>query len=88
MKEVCQQALDKWGLEKQELILIEEMAELTQALIKNRRNDTNAVHANLVEEIADVEIMLMQLKMGRKIERDVQSWKEYKIKALKQKVLG
>lgn len=46
---------DYYGLEGQELKLIEEMAELTQAIIKGK-------HDHVSEEIADVEIMLEQVK--------------------------
>lgn len=46
---------DNYDLEGQELKLIEEMAELTQAIIKGK-------HDHVSEEIADVEIMLEQVK--------------------------
>lgn len=46
---------DHYGLEGQKLKLIEEMAELTQAILK--RNDEN-----VIEEMADVKFLLMQLE--------------------------
>ena len=46
---------EHYGLEKQKLKAIEEMAELTKALLKDDRE-------NIIEEIADVEIMISQLK--------------------------
>ena len=52
---------DKLGYEKQSMQLIEEMAELTQAINKYRRyNDTKEL-LNLIEELADVNIVLEQV---------------------------
>jgi len=61
---------DEYGYEPQSRQLIEEMAELTQAINKLWREDnygTSCValvkcHNNLVEEIADVQIVIWQLK--------------------------
>lgn len=61
-KEVLEAALHKWGGELQELIAIEEMAELTKALIKRRRMSIAEYdETKIVDEIADVQIMLWQL---------------------------
>lgn len=46
---------DNYGLENQELKLIEEMAELTQAIIKGN-------YDHICEEMCDVEIMLEQVR--------------------------
>lgn len=46
-----------YGRKGQEYKLVEEMAELTQAVIKNDRK-------NIVEEMADVQIVLMQLRLN------------------------
>lgn len=48
---------DHYGLESQLNILQEELAELIQAVSKYRRGDP----AHIIEEIADVEIMLDQV---------------------------
>lgn len=54
---------DTLGYEEQSMQLIEEMAELTQGINKYRRYDKGIKqYENLVEEIADVEIMLEQIK--------------------------
>ena len=50
------------GYEEQSMQLIEEMAELTQGINKHRRYGTFKTHLNVVEEIADVLIMLEQIK--------------------------
>lgn len=55
-------AWETWGLQKQIDMLIEEMAELTQALLKARRQ--GAVFSNDVyEEMADVGICMGQVEM-------------------------
>lgn len=63
---------DYYGKKSQTLKAIEEMAELTQGLLKN-----NVI--NIAEEIADVEIMLIQLKYLLKNEELVDVFKEMKI---------
>ena len=54
-------AIDKFGVNSQEDVAIEEMSELTKAIIKNRRYGTRETEENLLEEMADVYIMLIQL---------------------------
>ena len=59
-----QNALDKWGLAAQAGQTIEECAELIVALQKhiNREPSTETVE-NIVDEIADVEMMLAQMRL-------------------------
>lgn len=52
---------DYYGLRSQMRQLIEEMAELTQVICKAERYDLDTVRDHLVEEIADVEIVLEQV---------------------------
>lgn len=65
MKEAIAEIADTYGLNPQIDIAIEEMAELTKELLKYRRSkesaDAAAVTKNIVEEMADVQIMLLQL---------------------------
>lgn len=57
-----EQAVALFGKEHQILIAIEEMSELTKALVKYLRYGSNPdVLASIQEERADVEIMLNQL---------------------------
>ena len=56
-KAVYALALERFGISAQTDMLIEEMAELTQALLHDRRGRP----ANIPEEIADVQIMLEQI---------------------------
>ena len=52
---------DKLGYEEQSMQLIEEMAELTQAISKYRRYNDIEKLLNLIEELADVSIVLEQV---------------------------
>ena len=63
---VLQEALDTYGIDKQLDILIEEMAELTKAIIKHRRYASRKTYENLCEETADVAIMIEQLYLSTK----------------------
>ena len=53
---------EHYGYEPQSNMLIEEMAELTQAISKYRRDNSKKNFDNIIEEIADVEVILHQIK--------------------------
>ena len=59
-KKVYQAALNKWGADLQTMMAVEEMSELTKEICKIKRGkmDLDA----LADEIADVTIMLEQLR--------------------------
>ena len=59
--EVCREAIARYGKRHQMEKAVEEMAELTKEIMKNLDGAANMAH--LCEEIADVEIMLEQLKL-------------------------
>lgn len=67
---VLKTALVTYGIDMQRAVAIEEMAELTKELVKDKRGQDNLDH--IIEEIADVEIMLAQLKLHYEIGREVQ----------------
>lgn len=83
-KVVYKGAIDKWGEESQIIILFEEMAELQKELSKNLRGNENI--KDIAEEIADVEIMLEQMKLLYDIEQLVEEYKEAKIHRLRERV--
>ena len=58
--EIYKKAIDKWGVDKQLDMLIEEMAELTVALQHLRRGRPGAKD-EVLEELADVNIVLSQV---------------------------
>lgn len=57
------QAIVEYGAEAQTDMMIEEMSELTKALLKHRRKESEETLDNILEEIADVQIMLDQMKL-------------------------
>ena len=61
--ELLQEAVTRWGKESQSFMAIEEMAELTKALSKAYRKFGTEQIVNILEEIADVRIMLDQLQI-------------------------
>lgn len=56
-------AIDWYGSTHQVNMAIEEMAELTQALCKVKRAWSEEAIASIIEEMADVQIMLDQLRL-------------------------
>lgn len=62
-KQVYKRAIEFWGEEAQKSMFYEEFGELLQAMNKYKRDDTDKNYYNIREEIADVEIMLNQLKL-------------------------
>lgn len=85
MQKTYIELISKYGCEHQVVIAIEELAELQKELTKFLRNnvDTN----NLVSEIADVEIMLEQLKLMFNCAKNVENTKYYKIYRTRQRCL-
>lgn len=60
-RDIYTAAVKKYGKEHQLVLCMEEMAELTKELSKNMRGSKNTT--NISEEMADVEIMLEQLRV-------------------------
>lgn len=82
---VYKQASNKWGTKAQIIVAIEEMSELIQALTKHLRTDL--VTDNLAEEIADVEIMIEQLRtIFVELNDKIDSFKKAKIERLAKKI--
>ena len=84
-KGIMLQALSRYGVDAQDDIAIEEMSELTKAIIKNRRYKTFATLENLYEELADVYIMLEQIMMSLEKDR-VQSYVNSKLERLNERL--
>ena len=77
---ICQAALETFGKELQVTVAIEEMSELTKELCKNSRGQEDTTH--IAEEIADVEIMLQQMKMLFDCVGQVETFRRYKLERL------
>lgn len=83
-KDIFDTAITTWGDEAQIDMAIEEMAELTTALLHARRNR----EANVAEEIADVRIMIAQLEIIFKNGDDVERIRKEKIDRLARRLFG
>lgn len=78
--EIFRRALEAFGAQAQMMMAIEEMSELTKEICKNGRGQENATH--IAEEIADVEIMLCQMKMLFDCAGQVETFRRYKLERL------
>lgn len=79
--EVLQRALDNYSSQAQIVMVFEEMSELQKELCKYLRGLGSFEH--IAEEIADVEIMLEQLKMLFCCADDVRDVRRRKVERLK-----
>ena len=69
---IFKQSVDHFGVENQLLKLVEEMAELTQAIIKRKLNPDEPKHFNnLLEELADVNLVMNQLTYADLMESEI-----------------
>lgn len=71
---------DRNGLYVAMDILQEECAELIQAVSKHRRMINSSSYVNLAEEIADVEVMIEQIKYLLGNDDLVLNWKDIKVR--------
>ena len=89
-KLICKRAIDTYGEISQMIKTTEEMGELTRAisrLILQQGESDEQIESNYNEEIADVSIMLEQLKYTRHYKQElVDFWKEEKLKRLERNV--
>lgn len=85
--EILQRAIDRWGVRLQSNQCIQEMAELIVAITKLQQlydaphTEQIAARDNLIEEIADVEIMIDQMKLMYG-EQDIRKQRDYKLQRL------
>ena len=88
-KELYEKAIEKWGNDLQEIIMIEEMSELTKQICKCLRGNSSIENLDkITEEMADVEIMLEQMKIVYKNEDHVREEKKKKLDRLERLVYG
>lgn len=84
-KQMYKKAIDKWGFNSQSIMLMEECAELIQAVSKlHRTGNPNAMY----EEIADVQIMIEQIieYYGEVAEDETVKHYEKKLKRLEERL--
>jgi NTP pyrophosphatase (non-canonical NTP hydrolase) len=89
-KEILLKAINKFGVNKQIGVAIEEMAELIKVLSKysNRLEeyDNEKIRNDIAEEMADVEIMFDQLRLIFNMDYRIDQNKKFKIERLKERV--
>ena len=82
---ILKRALKTWGEEPQMLMVVEEMSELMKEVLKNINRKKDNI-AEIIDETADVEIMLAQLKENYHIFEQVESYKKNKIKKIEERL--
>ena len=84
MNEVLKAAIAHYGEQMQVVVAIEELSELQKELTKLLRGQADERHIN--EEMADVEIMLEQLKLMFGNRAAVTYWEHKKIDRLRKRL--
>lgn len=85
-KAILRNAVDFYGSSVQELKAIEELGELIRAIAKARTCDDeerDTAFENLAEEMADVEIMMEQLKIIHDNRDKINIWRSIKLGRLR-----
>lgn len=82
-RKILSDALNKWGITNQTLMVMEECGELLNVLAKANRN--RASRCEIITELADVSIMIEQMSIFYG-ERDYLIEKERKLKRLKERL--
>lgn len=82
--EIYKAALKRWGPDAQTLMVFEEMSELQKELCKAARGKEN--REQIAEEIADVEIMLEQMKILHNCANAVREYRDIKMVRLEARI--
>lgn len=80
-KAVYENAIAHYGMRSQIGVAVEEMAELTKELARLDRHEGTTL-GKLIDEIADVTIMLEQLRLMFNVNQPVQDRIDYKVERL------
>ena len=91
--EVLEDAINRYGAPAQIDMAIEEMSELTKALLKNRRNYATAtanersrLREAIIEEAADVIVTVVQVIMIYAEPEEIQAAVDFKINRLQERL--
>ena len=86
-KPIYNQAIEHYGVNSQIDIAIEEMSELTKALLKHRRYGTEDTYKDIRDELADVEICLQYIRLIYSIDdKSLEFIKNSKLDRLKKRM--
>ena len=83
-KKVYEEARIRWGGHNQLVVAIEELSELQKEICKYFRHEGST--QNLIEEVADVTIMVEQIIQMFDIEDEVQKVMQEKLQRLKRRL--
>lgn len=83
-RSVFERALEHYGADVQTTVLVEEMAELQKEICKYWRGRPNYDH--IAEELADVSIMIDQMRLLFQCGGAVQGWRLEKVRRLAQRL--
>nr|BDI55055.1 MAG: nucleotide pyrophosphohydrolase, MazG-like [uncultured archaeon] len=83
-----ERAIKLWGIKLQVGVLGEECCELATAVFHYLRGNRPNAITEIIEEIADVEIMIEQIKIGLDLETEVLIKKGQKLRRLKKIIDG
>ena len=93
--EVLQDAIGRYGAPAQIDMAIEEMSELTKAILKNRRNyaaitadERGRLREAIIEEAADVIVTVAQVVMIYAEPEEIQAEVDFKINRLRERLKG
>jgi hypothetical protein len=84
-RKVFEAAIQHYGVEAQQKLVLEEMSELQKEICKMWRGRDNIDH--IAEEVADVEITLDQLKLMLNIEYKVFDFRQQKVQRQVQRLV-
>lgn len=87
-EKLYKKTVDMWGEQSQMMIALEELAELQQAISKWGRarsiEELEPCRQNIIEEIADVEVMIEQIsRMARINSSEVKDFKDKRLDRLR-----
>lgn len=83
-KKIYRAAIDAWGVDAQQWIVVEELGELQTALSQMRRGRIGP--EDVADEIADATIMLEQLQLMLGVEKRVEQGIARKIERLRRRI--
>lgn len=78
-------AIDRFGVDCQIWKAVEEMAELTKEISK-LQNGGGSTRERMVDEIADVTVMMEQLRLLLNVNEEVQNRIDFKVRRLAQRI--
>ena len=86
-EEILKRAINTWGKNAQLLVVLEEMSELQKEILKNINRGKDNIN-EIIDETADVEIMLEQLKYIFNIHQAVEDRIPVKLEKINARLKG